>query len=208
MYPHRIRLRGPWEYQTAAARGRLVLPAPLAELDGMVRLCRRFGYPGQIDADERVWLVVERAARPLAATLNGEWLGDCEGDAQWDVTRRLAPRNELLVVTQASAAEPWAEAALEVRKTAYLRDVRVWAEGHNVFAAGEIVGHAPGPLDLYVVADRRTAAYLSVSASEAGTGFATSGECEPAPGQVKVELVGGAVAWYTAEFDLAASPVA
>jgi hypothetical protein len=188
-----------------------VLPASFADAGlsaGEVQLRRRFGYPGQIDPDERVWLVVERPARPLAVSLNGERLGECADTTQWDVTARLAARNELLVVTEASAGEPWAEVEMEVRRTAYLRELCVWAEGQRVFASGEVVGHADGLLDLYVVADRRTAAYLTVSASENGTRFETSGECDSAPQFVKVELVQGSVAWYTAEIDLAASPEA
>jgi hypothetical protein len=207
MYPHRIRLRGPWEYQTSASRGRLVLPASLADVGltaGEVQLRRRFGYPGRIDDVERVWLVVERPARPMAVSLNGERLGECDDTTQWDVTARLAPRNELLVVTEASAGAPWDGVGLEVRRTAYLRGLRVWAEGDRVFASGEVVGSAEGLLDLYVVADRRTAAYLTVSASDEGTRFAATGECESVPQLVKVELVQGAVAWYTAEIDLAA----
>ena len=44
------------------------------------------------------------------------------------------------------------------------------------------------------------------SASDAGTPFALSGECEAGPPVLaKVELVQGAVAWHTAEVDLAAT---
>ena len=69
-YPHRIRLRGPWECEPLE-RGRPARPPPrrmtlpcrwadggLKDFSGRVRFRRRFGYPGQIDAYERVWLTV------------------------------------------------------------------------------------------------------------------------------------------------------
>jgi len=166
---------------------------------------RNFGRPGHLDPGERVWLFVEAPAAPLSISLNGEPLGDCSADAEWDVTDRLAPRNELLVVTAATAGEPWGELGMLVRRTAYLRGLRVWAEGATLFASGEVVGRAGGPLDLYLVADRHTAAYVTVIATDEGTRFAVSGECEAGPPRLgKVELVQGTVAWYTAEIDLAA----
>jgi hypothetical protein len=208
MYPHRIRLRGPWEFETTERSGRLALPAPLADVcpsAGEVRLRRRFGRPGRLDPGEVVWLFVEAPAAPLAVWLNGDRLGDCSADAEWDVTGRLDERNELLVVTTSTGAPPWAEVGLLVRRTAYLRDVRVRAEGAVVSATGEVVGRADGPLDLYLVAGRRTAAYASVGATDEGAPFALSGECEEGPpDSAKVELVRGAQAWYTVEVDLAA----
>src|SRR5262245_97069 len=65
MYPHRIRLRGPWECQPLAPDGppprRVTLPCRwadggLGDFRGPVRFRRRFGYPGRLDAHERVWL--------------------------------------------------------------------------------------------------------------------------------------------------------
>lgn len=210
MYPHRIRLRGPWEIETEGANARVNLPATLTDLGlaagDEVRLRRRFGYPGRIDPGERVLLFVERPAAPLTLSLNGEPLGECADDAEWDVSGRLAARNELLVVTAAAAGVPFDEVGLIVRRTAYLRALRVWAEGAAVFASGEVVGRAEGPLDLYLVADRRTRAYLSVSATDEGARFELSGECESGPPHsAKVELVQGAVAWYTGEVELAGS---
>lgn len=208
MYPHRIRLRGPWEYEAAGSTGRVTLPValadtPLASHAGNVTLRRRFGYPGRIDPAERVWLVVEGPANPLALALNGEPLGECGADAEWDVTGRLNARNELRIETAAGAGPPWREAALEVRRTAYLRRVRVEAEGGRLRASGEVVGSAEGPLDLYLVAGRRPAAYTSLIATEGGTAFELSAEVTDPVRAVKVELVQGAVAWYTAVVELA-----
>src|SRR5438128_996759 len=78
MYPHHIRLRGPWECEPLiravrrpdgavqtlsgpvppARRVRMPchwLTGDLADFTGRVRFRRRFGYPGQIDAHARVW---------------------------------------------------------------------------------------------------------------------------------------------------------
>jgi hypothetical protein len=209
MYPHPIRLRGPWEYETPGSKGRLTFPValadtPLASHAGAVRFSRRFGYPGRIDPVERVWLRIESPAAPAALSLNGERIGECDRDHEWDITDRLRPRNELLVETAATPGEPWREVAMEVRRAAFLRGLRVWAEGVVIHAAGEVAGRADGPLELYLVADRRTAAYTTLNASAAGTPFALSGECAGGPPrEAKVELVQGSVAWYTAEVALA-----
>src|SRR3954447_2875132 len=52
MYPHRIRLRGPWECRTepGAAPRRMTMPCRADELPApTVYLQRRFGYPGRLD---------------------------------------------------------------------------------------------------------------------------------------------------------------
>jgi hypothetical protein len=206
VYPHRIRLRGPWEYEAvgaAPARGRLSLPGalagtPLAEHAGPVRFTRRFGYPGRIDADERVWLLIEGLDSAATVRLNGADLGAATPDG-FDITSLLAARNELTIelVVAAGQGSPWQEVCLEVRRTAYLRDVRVWMEGNTVHAAGLVVGRADGPLDLYVVADRCPAAYTSLTPLESGQPFHLDGAVGAPVAEVKVELVQGAVVWYT-----------
>src|SRR5580704_13969401 len=96
MYPHRIRLRGPWDCEplawSPAAEG-LVLPRSLrmtipcrwadgglAGFSGRVRFRRRFGYPGQIDPHERVWLTCAGVADSAEVSLNGTLLGRPVGD--------------------------------------------------------------------------------------------------------------------------------
>jgi hypothetical protein len=213
MYPHRIRLRGPWEYETAGAapaRGKLPLPGPLAGTPlashpGPVRLSRRFGYPGRIDPDERVWLLIEGLSVPATVELNGADLGQAGSDG-FDVTARLLPRNEVAVTltVEPGQAPPWEEVCLEVRRTAYLRDVRVWVENdQTVHASGVVVGCAAGPVELYVVADRSPAAYTSLTPLERGQPFHLCGAVAGPVAEVKVELVQGAVVWYTAHHLLA-----
>src|SRR5262249_423011 len=77
-YPQRIRLRGPWECVPPAESSNsftIHLPASLshsrlAGVTGWVRLTRNFGYPGRIDADESVWLVIPELAMVSSIKLN------------------------------------------------------------------------------------------------------------------------------------------
>lgn len=200
MYPHVIRLRGPWELSPldapAGAARPLRLPAA-AGLGAPAWLVRRFGYPGRLDADERVFLTIAGAAGCLAAVVNhtpgpapaGAWY-------EWDITALLAARNELRLHV-AGLPE---EVALEVRRTAWLRGVEVSRRGGGVRAVGEAVGRAPAPLDLYLVADRRPAAEARIVPSELGERFCL--ESAHAGSSVTVDLVGGAVVWYRAVREL------
>src|SRR5262245_58836427 len=96
MYPHRIRLRGPWECEPLARAGpgdaagplpapfRMTMPCAWAEggltgFAGRVRFRRRFGYPGTIDAYERVWLTFAGVRDFADVALNGTPLGRREG---------------------------------------------------------------------------------------------------------------------------------
>jgi hypothetical protein len=223
VYPHRIRLRGPWEGEPLARHGGGALPSPfrmtmpgrwaaagLADFGGRVRFRRHFGYPGRIDAHERVWLTCAGADDRLEVWLNGTPLGAHPGSAplEWEVTALLRPRNELVVEVEGPAGRGglWGEVALEVRCTAYLRGVRVWEEGGRLHAAGEVVGSAEGVLELYLVAGRGTAAYATVTPTRQGEPFHLCSE--PGAGsaqerQGKVDLVSGAVVWYTVGWELA-----
>src|SRR5262245_39352295 len=126
MYPHAIRLRGPWECEPldpAAPPRRLALPCSWAGagLAGSARvpLRRRFGYPGQIDAHERVWLTLAGLTGRVRVTLNGTEVGTVAGGGAYEceVTALLRPRNELTLEVEGGAEEgrPWGEVALEVR---------------------------------------------------------------------------------------------
>src|SRR5215471_7129144 len=98
MYPHRIRLRGPWECEPLAravqhADGhvemveqglpppcRMIMPCRwteggLADFAGRLRFRRRFGLPRQLDAHELVWLTFAGVDGAAFVTLNGLLLG-------------------------------------------------------------------------------------------------------------------------------------
>src|SRR5262245_22574758 len=148
MYPHRIRLRGPWQCEPlarAADQADLPLPPPcrmtlpcrwseggLGDFAGRVRFRRRFGYPGQIDSSERVWLTFAGAEAVADVWLNGHFLGRNTGPEkpfELEVTRLLQRRNELTVDVEGPVGGGlWGEVAMEIRCTAFLRAVRAWLE--------------------------------------------------------------------------------
>jgi hypothetical protein len=240
MYPHRIRLRGPWEceplaWHPARAAGAAPVPPPLRMtmpchwnegglpgFAGRVRFRRRFGYPGRLDAHERVWLTFAGVDGSADVRLNGTVLGTgLTGGSpfEFEATALLRPRNELVV--EVESATEWGglsgEVALEVRCSAYLRGVRVWAAGSDLHVAGAVVGTADGLLELYVVLDRSTVAYEPTSAAPQGRPFhlvapgalggRTGGAETVAQTEiVKVDLVNGASVWYTFKEELTRKP--
>jgi beta-mannosidase len=143
MYPHRIRLRGPWECEPLArmlvrpdggvetlsgplpAACRMTMPCRwneggLGDFAGRVRFRRRFGYPGRIDAHERVWLTFAGVDAVAEAHLNGHSLGRHQvvnRPFEFEVTALLQARNELIVDVEAPSGNGglWGEVALEVR---------------------------------------------------------------------------------------------
>src|SRR5437762_3337996 len=125
MYPHRIRLRGPWECEPLARRvvregkieyeeghlpPRLQMTLPcrwqaggLAHFAGRVRFLRSFGYPSRVDAQERLWLTFEGADETANVWLNGQFLGSpqpANAPFEFDVSAVLRPRNELVQGTE------------------------------------------------------------------------------------------------------------
>src|SRR5262245_29853642 len=136
-YPHRIRLRGPWQIEPTASGA---------------RRRRRFGYPGRIDADERVWLTCGGTEGRVAVSLNGQALGSHDGGAPFEhyVTRLLAARNEVVMEVEGEAV---GEVALEVRRTAFLRGLSATAADGQLRVTGTVVGSAARPLELYVLLD-------------------------------------------------------
>jgi hypothetical protein len=215
--PVRITVPGRWD------QGRL------ADFTGRLRLRRRFGYPGRIDAHERVWLTFAGVPAAAEVWLNGQMLGRHDDPAEpfdFEVTALLAVRNELVVQVDApeGCTGPWGEVALEVRRTAYLRRVRAWvaatAGGRVLHVAGEVAGTADRPLELYVLLDGATVHYTTLEAVPGGRPFQVTTErlseeqCRPRAGVpggghvVRVDLVNGAVLWYPIERFIALGPAA
>jgi hypothetical protein len=107
IYPHRIRLRGPWERDERA--------------DG-VRLRRRFNRPTDLDPHEQVWLVARCPVAFRGAKLNDVPLPAAGQEAEWDITPRLADHNLLAFDLDADVARdlppgPPGEIYLEIRST-------------------------------------------------------------------------------------------
>lgn len=122
MYPHRIRLRGPWQYEpltatridadgvhplegTCPAPGKLKVPTawsetPLAGFHGRVRFRRSFHKPRTLDPDECLWLAFGGVDYFAEVFLNGERLGSHAGYFEpfaFEISSLLEMRNELLV---------------------------------------------------------------------------------------------------------------
>ncbi len=123
MYPHRIRLRGPWTYEPVArtvvhpdghiepvpgplpAPGQLKIPTTWrgTVLDGFRgRVCwrRNFHAPRSLESSEKLWLVFAGVDYFADVSLNGVALGRHEGyfdPFEFEVTALVAERNELVV---------------------------------------------------------------------------------------------------------------
>jgi hypothetical protein len=226
MYPHRIRLRAPWGCCPLSAirpplsartstdlvdSGQRTADSGQRAAGSGYRFRRRFGFPGRIDAYERVWLTFEGIAGIAEVRLNDRILGprsEASGAFEFEVTALLRPRNELIVdvETTAEQGDLGGEVALEVRCTAYLRDLCrfaiVKAEGAELHVTGQVVGMAERPLELYIVLDRSVVAYQVVTATAEGQPFeivVADLAMENREPVIKVELVNGASVWYSSK---------
>lgn len=213
IYPHRIRLRGPWEYQPLTPRegtvGRMTMPCRwgdggLASFAGTVRFLRRFHWPSAIDPLERIWLTLAGVTGSADLSLNEHPLAPPPETESFEleVTRFLQARNVLRVDLTADtpSAGLWGEVALEVRRTAYLQDVRI-ESASTLKITGSVVGTADRPLELYVLTDNATAHYQTIQADSHGRHFDISIQPPQPPRQVRVELIDGGVVWYHVEWD-------
>jgi hypothetical protein len=213
MYPHSIRLRGPWEYEPLArvpGEGRPLppprrvhTPCPWPDPDfvGRVRLLRRFGYPGTLDSHEHVWLCLPPLPSGSVLHLNGAALEPFA--REYDITALLRPRNELRVDLDIGRAQPtWEGAALEVRAAAFLADLEVVRTPTHVGMRGVVCGSIDVMLELYLVADRYPLGYATV-APGGEPRFELLIPARHDDGSevrnLRLDLVCGAVVWYTYE---------
>lgn len=205
MFPHRIRLNGPWQLQPVAREGqpthepvRVAHPcrwadAGLVGFAGTVRHVRRFGKPGILNPGEHVWLTGEDVAGSADVSLNGVLLGTVSGPFEFPVTPLLFPRNEIVIAVTAASDSGGlpGEVALEIRASAWLRGVA----RHEADIIGEVVGEADGPLDLYVLSENEATTHRHV-----GVGPFAVPVSATASG-VRVELVCGGVVWGTVRLE-------
>jgi hypothetical protein len=175
MYPHRIRLRGPWDCEPLTrlafdahgsahetdgplpAKRRMTLPCRWGEggfgdFSGRVRFLRRFGWLANVAPHERVWLTFGGIDGSAEVCLNGRALGTLEARTapfEFEVTSLLQPRNELTVTVEASGGHGglWGEVSLEVRCSAYLRAVRWWLSSTGDRAIVHVSGQVVGTAD-------------------------------------------------------------
>lgn len=214
VYPHRIRLRGPWEWYPLTPGPeprRLTMPCRWRDAglvySGPAKLVRSFGYPGRIDDIERVWLLAQHVAGAAEVLLNGQNLGTtCDGPFAFDVTSLLSSRNRLEICIDSpdgSGGLP-GEVALEIRRTAYLRNVRL--EGRKL--QGELVGQSERPLELYVLVGGKTMDYQTLEPTQEGRPFDVPFEAFPDEGaSIRVELIDGAVVWYRLDLEIPGAAV-
>ena len=139
----------------------------------------------------------------VEVSLNDTPLGRSQtGPFEFDVTALLRRRNELVLDIEAATEDGanFGEVALEIRRTAYLRKVAAQPVGDGFEVTGEVVGTAEGLLELYVLLDRRHAAYEVITPLPEGQAFRLSAELPDGserPTTVQVDLVNGATVWYT-----------
>lgn len=222
MYPYRIRLRGPWEYEIAEREakshptlpraGRIVMPCRLNEgglggFSGKIRLRRRFGLPRGLTPHEQVWLTIAEVAGSISVQLNSTGLGACDDRSAFEakITQLLRDRNELDIELQARSEADGlvGEAALEIRCAAYLRDLKAERiPGGVIRVRGQLIGESPESLDLYVLCKGRNIGYRKLlpfvghEEFEIVTDDATSIEKDAI---LRVELIQGSVVWYAAD---------
>jgi hypothetical protein len=217
LYPHRIRLRGPWECEVLSVRGGGEKPGPrrvtmpcrcrdvgLAGFAGQVRFTRKFGYPGRIDDFERVWLTCDGLEGTAAVALNGRELAVRQtGPFALEATELLGQRNQLEVTIDAAdyRAGLWGEVALEIRCTAFLEDMTARREPDGaVVVTGRLAGFCDTPLELYAIADGAQVHYQTIETRPEGTPLAfTVPPREPAVRLLRVDLVNVSTLWYVWE---------
>lgn len=197
MYPHRIRLRGPWQYTAATREGTVTMPGRLRDfgLDAeRVSFRRRFGHPRQLDDFERVWLVCDGIDGSARFRLNEQELGTFTTAFSHEIPSILRQRNLLEVELTATndAAGLWAEVALEIRRTAWLTNLTKRVEGDRIHVSGEVTGTCDGPLDLYLLCAGATVHHQMIKPGESFDVSAT----HP---QTRIELIQGATVWYAAD---------
>jgi hypothetical protein len=137
---HRIRLKGPWDYEWVAsddaatiepgsAVGRVKMPADwqstFGNRSGTVRFHRRFHRPTNLEPYERVSIAFDGIGGAGEVWLNGRKLGAFGVEDKvlcFEVTPCLEMRNELIVEVcfdpSASGRQPgglWGPVAIEIR---------------------------------------------------------------------------------------------
>ena len=136
MQPHRIHLRGPWEYEwrpladagDMPRTGRVKMPASWQDLfgdgGGSAVFRRRFNKPTNLELHERVSLVFDGIGGTGRVELNGREVGTLvtvDHATRFEVTPLLQESNELCVVLTwdplqggDQAGRPWSSLVIEI----------------------------------------------------------------------------------------------
>jgi hypothetical protein len=209
MYPHRIRLRGPWTLTTAT--GQVVhvnvnqgLPTVDSTLSG-IQLARRFSWVQPLQPHERLWLVLERST-VTGGKLNDralELAGLAPDHQECEVTSLTQRSNQLVLdVPIRQTHERFPEVALEVRCRTFLRHAawRIDPANGMFEVTGLLVGTDPSPLELYARVGEVNVLYAVVRADQSRSAFRYQSEIpagardEDTP--ILIDLVKGGVIWH------------
>lgn len=213
MYPHRIRLRGPWECVPtgpgAPPPRRVTMPRSWQELElgdyhGPVRFVRKFGYPGKADPQiEHIWLSCSGVGGCRSIHLNAQLIAESPTpNFESDVTPLLSARNEIEIHVDA-AVRLWDEVVLEIRRDAYLANVQIERDDSALHLRGVVIGSAPGPLELYTLVDNRNADYRTITPTPAGQAFHISmAGIDAAARAIRIELVHVSTVWFRVELPI------
>jgi uncharacterized protein with NRDE domain len=129
--PHRMHLRGPWEYAWGGETGRVKLPAEwrmlFGDRAGTVTLRRRFGRPTNLEQHERVFVAFGGLGGTARIRVNGVEVGAAADDdrpVRFDVTTLLKPSNQIEIELTFDPLENanrrgglWAPVAIEVHSS-------------------------------------------------------------------------------------------
>jgi hypothetical protein len=154
MYPHRIRLRGPWEIEPLAL---LIYQGPgqfawrkhdlpparivnspglwkdygLSDFVGIVRYRRHFGLPRKLDEHETIWITCAGVADSCIVWLNGERIANFAEPRlpfEVEVTGKLQDRNEIWLdihYDHPNGGGLCGDVALEIRALVWIQDLQV-----------------------------------------------------------------------------------
>lgn len=218
MYPHRIRLRGPWECQplapTPGELRRVTMPGRLRDVgfaghEGRLRLVRKFGYPGRIDAFERVWLTFTDLHGPADLKLNDAPIAQgVSANQEIDVTSLLKTHNQLEITLRAESDDCvlFGEVALEIRCQVFLRNVRAEWTGKKLTVTGQAVGQWPESLDLYIMPEGAETYFMSLRTADSTTSFSANLDLDRPGESIRIELVEGASVWFRVDLPMPSRP--
>jgi hypothetical protein len=179
----------------------------LTAIAGRVRFIRTFGYPGQIDDHERIWLTCDGLEGVADILLNDLVLArDHTGPFAFDVTPQMKRHNrlEVAIAADSDSAGLWGEVALEIRCSAYLSDLEVQrlADG-GLEVSGRVRGTCDSALELYGLGDRAHVHYQRIEARPEGTPFRFVVPArQPPVMRVRVDLIHISTIWHAWEISL------
>ncbi len=204
MYPHRIRLRGPWQcVSDGKVPFRTTVPCDLTVAGSAnlpVLLTRKFGYPGKPDPHECIWLTLSTLEGSARLRLNGALLGETHNEPFEANVTASSPAQ--CAGNPGASGSGWGSRTGDPRR-------RIPSKRESRSLSRQAVGYRDrggrlgGTLELYILVDRKHAFYQTVRAGET---FAA--HLEEDGKAIKVELVNVSTVWYVVELPAPAQDAA